>query len=59
VIVLGGGLMEALPRPFLEEVRKAVREQAMKPFRTCKVVAAQLTDDAGVRGAAAVVAEHA
>jgi len=59
VVVLGGGLMEALPKPFLEEVRLAIREQAMKPFRSVKVVAAKLTDDAGVRGAAAVAADHA
>jgi glucokinase len=58
VVVLGGGLMEALPKPFLDAARTAVRKQAMKPFRRTKVVAARLTDDAGVRGAAALVADH-
>lgn len=58
VIVLGGGMVEAMPKPFLEEVRSAVKEQSMKPFRGVKVVAAKLSDDAGVMGAAAFAADQ-
>ncbi|HEY3452873.1 MAG TPA: ROK family protein [Myxococcales bacterium] len=58
VIVLGGGMVEAMPKPFLTEVRTAVREQAMKPFRGVRVVAAKLGDDAGVMGAAAFAADQ-
>ena len=58
VVVLGGGLMEALPAIFLHEVREAIRKQAMKPFRQAvKVVAAVLEDEAGVLGAAALAAD--
>ncbi len=55
VIVLGGGLTEAMPHIFLNAVRDAVREQTMKPFRTAKVVAAKLGDDAVALGAAGLV----
>lgn len=57
-VVLGGGLVEAMPGLFLKEVREAVRAHAMKAYtQKMKVVIAELGDDAGVRGAAAVVAE--
>jgi glucokinase len=57
VVVLGGGLVEALEDIFLEEVRKAVAKQAMASLgRGVRIAAAKLGDDAGVRGAAAVVA---
>jgi glucokinase len=59
VVVLGGGLMEAVPGVFLKEVRNAVGKQAMKPFRSVKVVAARLGDNAGVMGAAALAEEAA
>ena len=57
VVVLGGGLVEALEQLYLEEVRAAVEQQAM-PFlgRTVKVRAARLGDHAGVMGAAALAA---
>jgi glucokinase len=58
VIVLGGGMVEAMPQLYLEHVRKAVREQAMKSLaRGIRIVAARLGDDAGVMGAAALAAE--
>jgi len=57
-VVLGGGMVEAMPRIFLEEVRTAVKEQSMRPFRGVKVAAARLSDDAGVMGAAAFVADR-
>jgi glucokinase len=57
VVVLGGGLIEALPKPFLAEARQAVQHQAMKPFRKTQVVIAKLGDDAAVLGAALVAAQ--
>jgi glucokinase len=54
VIVLGGGLVEAMPELFVEGVEQAARQRAAPPFvKTFKVVAAKLGDDSVVRGAAA------
>ena len=54
VVVLGGGLVEAMPEIFVEEVEAAARQRAAPPFaKTFKVAAAKLGDDAVVRGAAA------
>jgi glucokinase len=54
MIVLGGGLVEAMPELFVEEVDLAARARAAPPFsKLFKVVAAKLGDDAVVRGAAA------
>jgi glucokinase len=56
VIVLGGGLVEAMPDLLLGEVEAAARDRVMPAFRgTFKVVATKLGDDAGVLGAAAWV----
>ncbi|MBN2450564.1 MAG: ROK family protein [Lentisphaeria bacterium] len=53
VVVLGGGLVEALPKLFLEEVSRSVEERVMPSFLgTFSVVAAKLGDDATVQGAA-------
>jgi glucokinase len=58
IVVLGGGLMEAMPNLYLQEVRAAIKKQAMKPFtKSLKVVPAKLGDDAGILGAAALAAE--
>ena len=58
VIVLGGGLIEAMPDLFLGEIRKTVDNRAMKSFtKSLKIVAAQLGDNATVMGAAALAAE--
>ena len=59
VVVLGGGLVEALEEIYLDEVRAAVADHAM-PFlaRQVKVRAAKLGDRATVMGAAAL-AENA
>ena len=55
-IVLGGGLVEALPELFVEEVQRGAESRVMEPYRgTFDVRAAQLADDASVRGAAAWV----
>jgi glucokinase len=54
IIVLGGGLVEAMPELIVEGVERSARERAAPPFaKHFKVVAAKLGDDAVVRGAAA------
>jgi glucokinase len=54
VIVLGGGLVEAMPEIFVKGVEEAARNRAAPAFaKSFKVVAAKLGDDAVVRGAAA------
>ena len=58
VLLLGGGLVEAMPRLLREEVRKAAKARVMPSFRdSFEVVVAKLGDDATVLGAAAW-AEH-
>ena len=60
VVVLGGGLVEAMPDLYVDEVRNAIDENAMKTFgKGLRVVPAQLGDDATVRGAAALAEEAA
>lgn len=55
VVVLGGGLVEALPEIFLGEARKALCARAMTAFtKDVKVVAAELGDQATAMGAAAL-----
>lgn len=54
VIVLGGGLVEALPDLFMEEVSQAVETHIMPAFlKTYKLKIAKLGDYATVSGAAA------
>jgi glucokinase len=54
IVVLGGGLVEAMPEIFVGEVEQSARLRAAPPFsKTFKVAAAKLGDDAVVRGAAA------
>ncbi|MFI4853048.1 MAG: ROK family protein [Gimesia chilikensis] len=54
VIVLGGGLVEAMPDLFVEAVSEATRHNVMPTFKdSFKVVAAQLGDDSSVMGVAA------
>jgi glucokinase len=53
IVVLGGGLVEAMPELFVEAVEKAARDRAMPSMaKSFKVVAAKLGDDAGAMGAA-------
>ncbi len=57
LVVMGGGLVEALPDIFLGEVRKVVCGQAMEAFtRDLTIAAAELGDNATVFGAAALAA---
>ena len=63
VILLGGGLVEALPGIYADEVQRAAEAQAMPSFRgTFRVCVANLGDFAAIKGAAAwcrkVVAEN-
>ena len=58
VVVLGGGLVEAMPRLALEEVRLGLKETAMASLaQQVKVVEADLGDDATTLGAAALAAD--
>lgn len=57
VVVLGGGLVEAMPDLVLGEVRKGLEGRAMKSLtKSLRIVAAQLGDNATVLGAAALAA---
>ena len=59
VVVLGGGLVEAVPRIVLEETKAGIQETAMASFlRQFRVVEADLGDDATTLGAAALAAEN-
>jgi glucokinase len=56
VVVLGGGLVEAMPELFLRAVRERAVKSVMPSYAdTFNVVAAKLGDDANVLGAAAWV----
>ena len=53
VILLGGGLVEAMPELFVSEVHKSVKRNTMPAFaKSFQTVAAELGDDATVLGAA-------
>ncbi|WDE97474.1 ROK family protein [Lentisphaera profundi] len=57
-IILGGGLIEALPEPFLEISTRVMREQAMRiNGEEVKVLAAELGDDAVIKGAAKLASQ--
>lgn len=59
IVILGGGLVEAMPRLYREEVEKAARERCMRSYRSgFKVAVAQLGDQAAILGAAAWAAER-
>lgn len=54
VIVLGGGLVEALPEIYLTEVKAALAKHVMPAYaEATEIKTAQLGDDAGAMGAAA------
>lgn len=53
VVVLGGGMVEAMPEMFVDRVAKSANKRVMPAFRDrFKVVPASLQDEAGVLGAA-------
>lgn len=54
IIVLGGGLVEAMPKLFLNSVDEGVKEWLLPTYHgTFKIKVAELGDDAAVKGAAA------
>ncbi|HNV69458.1 MAG TPA: ROK family protein, partial [Candidatus Ozemobacteraceae bacterium] len=59
IVVLGGGLVEAMPKLYLAEVESAIRAEAMKAYTSgLKIAAASCGDDAVVLGAAALAARQ-
>ncbi len=58
-VVLGGGLVEAMPKLYLEEIKRGISDHAM-PFlrKKVRIVTAKLGDDAVVLGAAHMIAER-
>jgi glucokinase len=60
VVVLGGGLIEALETLIVDQVRRTVRRRAMTSFADAvSIVPAKLGDFAGAMGAAALALEAA
>ncbi|MDP8217737.1 MAG: ROK family protein [Candidatus Theseobacter exili] len=58
IVLLGGGLPEAMPKLYTEEVSNAIKNQVMPIYDgTYKIVLAKLGDDATVTGAATWVQE--
>jgi glucokinase len=58
VVVLGGGLVEAMPRLYRIEVGRTARSRVMRTFRRrFRLAVAELGDDAALLGAAAWAAE--
>lgn len=54
IIILGGGLVEALPELYLEEVKRTARKNVLECYsETFEIKVAELGDDAGAMGAAA------
>ena len=59
VVVLGGGLVEAMPELYLAAVEQRARQSTLPSFSdTFRIVAAKLGDDAAARGAAAWVQQN-
>jgi len=58
-VVIGGGLVEAMPELFMEEINRGIADHAM-PFlrKNVRVVPAKLGDNAGVLGGAQMIAER-
>jgi glucokinase len=58
MVVIGGGLVEAMPGFYLEEVEDSARSHCMTAYRkTFKIVKAELGDNATATGAAALARE--
>ena len=58
MLVLGGGLVEALPDIFQQEAKRSLKLHALPYLRRyCKVATAQLGDDAVILGAAKLIVE--
>jgi len=60
VIVFGGGLIEAMPDVMLPEIKKQAQKKILPALRDVyEIVEAELGDDAGVMGAAALAKQSA
>ena len=58
-VVLGGGMVEAMPKLFLDETRKSARDVAMEAlFEYVRFVTAALGDDATMMGAARMISDQ-
>ncbi len=58
IVILGGGVTEALGEPFIELVRASAREQTLvDPEGIIPIKSAELGDDAGILGAALLALE--
>lgn len=58
-VVLGGGLTEAIGKPFVTEVKKSVKQYVFPDrCRQVDIVASELEDDAGLLGAALLARER-
>ena len=58
IVILGGGVTEALGEPFIDLVRASAREQTLvDPDGVIAIKSAQLGDDAGILGAALLALE--
>ncbi|MCG6154278.1 ROK family protein [Rubinisphaera margarita] len=58
-IVLGGGLVEAMPDFFSKKIKEGMKQWLLPAYRDAsEVVVAKLGDDAGIRGAAAWVRKN-
>ncbi len=59
MIVLGGGVVEALDDKFIDNIRKAAKKYALPDtLKGVQIVRAKLGDDAGVLGAAALARQR-
>jgi glucokinase len=59
IVVLGGGVVEAMGDDFLARIDRSTREIALDfATKDLKIVRAALGDDAGVIGAAMLAREH-
>jgi glucokinase len=59
VVIIGGGVAEALGKPYLDAITLAARRQILSdPGGTIPIVLAELGDDAGVLGAALLARER-
>ncbi len=59
IVILGGGVTEALGEPFIDLVRASAREQTLvDPDGIIAIKSAQLGDDAGILGAALLAFER-
>mgnify|MGYP006149414711 CR=1 FL=1 len=58
VVVLGGGVMEAVGQPYLDRIKRTVQNNSYEPiFRKCEYKLAELGDNSGIFGAMELVVD--